>query len=89
MAATAPTPDAPKPPKRVAFSGIEVMFWDEMKKIGADVEAYIQRPAQEWAPSVYGYKITLKDGRVLTGLIPWNIETFSRILAIAKEGTAS
>ena len=81
-----PTPTQSKP-KRVAFSGMEVMFWDEMKKIGAHVEAAIHRPAQEWAPATYSYKLTLANGTVRIGVIPWNIETFSRILAIATEAT--
>lgn len=92
MSANNPTPpsaDKTPPKKRMAFSGIEVMFWDEMRKIGATVEAYILRPTQEWAPATYGYKITLDDGRVKTGIIPWDVETFSRVLAIAKELKAS
>lgn len=69
--------------KRVGLSGPEKMFWDQMDKIGV-VEAFIIRSPRDWFPDSYCYKVTRSDGTVKTGMVPWDMETFSKVSTIAK-----
>lgn len=84
-----PAPNEAPKAKRLAFSGPELMFREELAKLGAKVDSYIYRPQQEWADVVYGFRITRADGSVETGAMPWDLNTFSRIIELAKEGASS
>jgi hypothetical protein len=71
-------------PKRVGLSGPEKMFWDGMDAIGATVTARIIRSQADWETDIYSFKITRADGSEAAGLVPWDLDTFSKVLALAK-----
>jgi len=71
-------------PQRIGLSGPEKMFWDEMDAMGAACEAFIQRTTRDWWPDTYTYQLTLTDGSKRVGSIPWDLDTFSKVLAHAK-----
>jgi ATP-dependent Zn protease len=73
-----------KKPQRVGLSGPEKMFWDEMDAIGANVEASITRKQREWQSDLYQFQVTRANGSTQTGVVPWDLNTFSTVLKIAK-----
>ena len=66
------------------MTGTERMFYDELEKIGAKIEAFIIRSSREWFPDLYGYRITRDDGSQEVGYLEFDVHTYSRVLAIAK-----
>ena len=77
-------PQNPERLQRVGLSGQEKMFWDEMDAIGAKVEANIFRKVRGWQEDIYQFRITKPDRTTQTGVIPWDMETLSTVLKIAK-----
>ena len=65
-------------------SGPEKMFYKELEAIGAKVEAYIARSVRDWAPDLYVFRVTRADGSTAVGHCPWDLDTYSYVLAIAK-----
>lgn len=76
----------PKPakPQRIGLSGPEKMFWDEMDKIGATVEASIVRGTRDWMSDLYRFKVTRTNGYEVVGDVPWDMDTFGKVLKAAK-----
>lgn len=66
------------------MTGPEKMFYDELGRIGARIEAFIIRSQREWFPDLYGYRITRADGSETVGHVPWDLDTYSAVLAVAK-----
>ena len=73
--------------QRVGLSGQEKMFWDQMDEIGAKVEASITRKNRDWQKDLYQFQVTRADGTKETGVIPWDMDTLSTVLKIAKGET--
>lgn len=65
-------------------SGHERMFKAELAAIGATLDAFIVRSSREWFPTLYCYRVTRADGTTAVGAIPWDLDTFSAVLAAAK-----
>lgn len=65
-------------------TGPEKMFYNELEKLGAKVEAFIMRSPRDWFPDIYGYRVTRADGTQVVGNVPWDLDTYSTILKIAK-----
>lgn len=84
MSKKSPDPEPRPKPKRVGVSGPEKMFWDEMDKIGATVEASIVRKTRDWMTDLYRFQITRADGSKVVGDIAWDMDTFGNVLKIAK-----
>lgn len=66
------------------MTGPERMFYDEMNALEATVEAFIIRKPREWAQDLYGYRVTRKDGSQAAGYLPWDLDTYGTVIAIAK-----
>ena len=72
--------------QRVGLSGQEKMFWDQMDAMGAKVEASITRKVRDWQTDLYQFRVTRADASTHVGVIPWDMDTLSTVLKIAKEG---
>jgi hypothetical protein len=77
-------PNTAAKPKPFGVSGPELILREELEKIGATVEATIWRPSQEWLPNQYAFRVTRKDGSQQTGVVPWDLSTFAKVLEVAK-----
>lgn len=66
------------------MTGTERMFYDELASIGAKIEAFIIRSSRDWFPDLYGYRITRANGSEVVGYTPYNVDTYSKVLSIAK-----
>lgn len=66
------------------MSGPERMFYEELEAIGARVDAFIVRAQRDWFPDLYGYRITRADGSIAVGHVPWDLNTYAAVLAVAK-----
>jgi hypothetical protein len=71
-------------PDRVGLSGPERMFWEEMDGLGITMEAYIQRTSRDWWPDQFIYRMTLADGSQKTGSIAWDLDSYSKLIAVAR-----
>lgn len=65
-------------------SGPEKMFYKELEAIGATVEAFIVRSSRAWFPDLYCFRVTRADGSTGVGHIPWDLDTYSAVLKLAK-----
>ncbi|MEN6302266.1 MAG: hypothetical protein ABFD96_06035 [Armatimonadia bacterium] len=65
-------------------TGTEKMFYEELGKLGAKIEAFIVRGPRDWFPDLYGFKITRADGSIHVGHTEWDVGTYARVLTIAK-----
>lgn len=65
-------------------TGTEKMFYNELEAIGAKIEAFIIRAPRDWFHDIYGFRITRADGSTAVGHVPWDLNTYSAVLAIAK-----
>jgi hypothetical protein len=71
-------------PNRSALTGAVRIFWDEMDKLGATMEGNRVFPTHEWEVVRFNYRVTRNDGSQLTGSLPWDIDTYSNLLKVAK-----
>lgn len=66
-------------------TGPEKMLFDELAALGVTLEALIIRTPRDWVPDLYAYRLTTKSGGVIaTNVIPWDIDTYPKVLAAAK-----
>lgn len=65
-------------------TGTERMFCDELEKLGAKSEAFIIRSSREWFPDIYGFRVTRADGTQAVGHLPYDLDTYAKVIAIVK-----
>lgn len=74
---------------KITNSAQERIFNKNLEELGVEIEGFIFRPSVSWMPEQYGFRLTYPNGSTRVGMVDWGLDSYSVILAKAREGALS